>query len=134
VFREPNALRIPIEPREFGVSVAMVGDPSLFANAVFVLAAKADVPAEDLRRRFPAQLKIGPAEKIGNLVTLALAGIPVMPMPVAPRQLPYHAGYAYFELDQSDSMWRDLQTSGGVALFVGGVFPGLEMELWAIRA
>jgi type VI secretion system protein ImpJ len=31
-------------------------------------------------------------------------------------------------------MWRDLQTSGGVALFVGGVFPGLEMELWAIRA
>jgi type VI secretion system protein ImpJ len=134
VFREPNAIRIPIEPREFGVSVAMVSDPTLFSNAVFVLAAKADVPAEELRRRFPSQLKIGPAEKIGNLVTLALAGIPVMPMPVAPRQLPYHAGYAYFELDQSDPLWHDLQTSGGVALFAGGVFPGLEMEFWAIRA
>jgi len=133
-FREPNALRIPVEPREFGISVATVPDPALFTSAVFVLAAKADVPAEDLRRRFPAQIKVGPAEKIGNLVMLALAGVPVVAMPVAPRQIPYHAGYAYFELDQSDPLWRDLQTSGGVALHVAGVFPGLEMEFWAIRA
>ncbi len=134
VFREPNALRIPIEPREFGISVATVADPALFSTAVFVLAAKADVPAEDLRRRFPAQLKVGPAEKIGNLVTLALAGVPVVAMPVAPRQVPFHAGYAYFELDQSDPLWQDLETSGGVGLHVAGLFPGLEMEFWAIRA
>jgi len=134
VFREPNAVRIPIEPREFGISVATVADAALFSTAVFVLAAKADVPAEDLRRRFPNQLKIGPPEKIGNLVTLALAGVPVSAMPVAPRQIPFHAGYAYFELDQSDALWHDLTTSGGVALHVGGEFPGLAMEFWAIRA
>ena len=39
-------------------------DRTLYSTAVFMLAARADVPAEELRRRFPAQLKIGPVEKI----------------------------------------------------------------------
>ena len=132
--KEPNALRIPIEPREFGLSVATVPDAGLFSSAVFVLAAKADVPAEELRRRVPTQLKVGPVEKIRDLVMLALAGIPVTALPVAPRQLPYHAGHAYFELDQSHPLWNELKTSGGVALHVPSDFPGLAMEFWAIRA
>jgi len=99
-----------------------------------VLAARADVPAEDLRRRFPAQLKIGPVEKIRDLVTLQLPGVPVVALPVAPRQIPYHAGFAYFELDQSSELWNQLQTSGGVAVHVAGEFPGLSMEFWAIRS
>jgi type VI secretion system protein ImpJ len=132
-FRQPNVVRIPIEPREFGISVATVPDPALLSSARFVLAAKADVPAADLRQRFPAQLKVGPAEKISHLVMLALAGVPVTAMPVAPREIPYHAGCAYFELDQADPLWHDLKSSGGIALFVAGVFPSLEMEFWAIR-
>ena len=55
-------------------------------------------------------------------------------VPVAPRQIPYHAGFAYFELDQTDSLWEQLQNSGGIALHVAGEFPGLAMELWAIRS
>jgi len=62
-----------------------------------------------------------------------LPGVPVTPMPVAPRQIPFHAGFAYFELDQSHELWSQLQTSGGIALFVSGEFPGLALELWAIR-
>jgi type VI secretion system protein ImpJ len=54
-------------------------------------------------------------------------------VPVAPRQIPYHAGYVYFELDQSHELWGQLKTSGGIALHVSGEFPGLIMELWAIR-
>ena len=50
---------------------------SLYDEAVFMLAARADVPTEELRRRFPTQLKIGPVEKIRDLVTLAVAGVPV---------------------------------------------------------
>ena len=68
---------------------------------MFVLAARADVPAEELRRRFPAQLKIGPVEKIRELVKLQLPGVPVHAVPVAPRQIPFHAGFVYFELDQT---------------------------------
>ncbi|HTK29263.1 MAG TPA: type VI secretion system baseplate subunit TssK [Vicinamibacterales bacterium] len=129
-----SAIAIPIEPKRFGVSVAIVGDRSLYASAVFILAARADLPSEELRRRFPAQLKIGPAEKIADLVRLQLPGVPVHPIPVAPRQIPYHAGYAYFELDQTDDLWGQLKESGGIAMHVAGEFPGLALEFWAIRS
>jgi type VI secretion system protein ImpJ len=86
-----------------------------------------------LRKRFPAQSKIGPVEKITNLVNLQLPGVPVHSVPVAPRQIPYHAGFAYFELDQTNELWGQLKTSGGVAIYVAGEFPGLTMEFWAIR-
>ena len=48
-----------------------------------------------------------------------------MPVPVAPRQIPFHAGFAYFELDQTDAMWEQLKNSGGIGLHVAGEFPGL---------
>jgi type VI secretion system protein ImpJ len=128
-----SAIAIPIQPRKYGVSVALIADRSLYSTAVFVLAARADVPSEELRRRFPAQLKIGPVEKIGDLVKLGLAGVPVHAVPVAPRQIPFHAGFAYFELDQTDELWGELTTSGGIGIHVAGQFPGLALEFWAIR-
>jgi type VI secretion system protein ImpJ len=130
---EQAAIPIPIESKKFGISVAMVADRSLYGTAVFILAARADLPAEELRKRFPAQLKIGPVETIRDLVNLQLPGVPVHAVPVAPRQIPYHAGYVYFELDQSHELWGRLKTSGGVGLHIAGEFPGLAMEFWAIR-
>ncbi|HZM60043.1 MAG TPA: type VI secretion system baseplate subunit TssK [Vicinamibacterales bacterium] len=130
---EQRAIPIPIEEKKYGIRVATVADRSLYTSAVFVLAARADMPAEELRRRFPSQLKIAPVEKIRELVNLQLKGVPVQPMPVAPRQIPFHAGFVYFELDQTHDLWVQLRTSGGVALFVGGEFPGLALEFWAIR-
>jgi type VI secretion system protein ImpJ len=133
VVLEQHAVPIPLERRKYGIHVALVSDRSLYSNSVFVLAARADVPSEELRRRFPAQLKVGPVEKITDLVRLALPGVPVLALPVAPRQIPFHAGFAYFELDQNSDLWDQLKNSGGVALHVAGEFPGLAMEFWAIR-
>jgi len=127
------AIPIPLEPRKFGISVAIVPDKTLFSSAIFILAARADGPAEYVRQRFPTQVKIAPAEKIGDLVRQGLPGVPVVPVPVTPRQIPYHAGYAYFELDQTHELWDQLKNSGGVAIYVPGDFPGLAMEFWAIR-
>jgi type VI secretion system protein ImpJ len=134
VVLEQHAIAIPIESKKFGIHVAVVADRTLYTTAVFILAARADLPAEELRRRFPAQIKIGPVEKIRDLVNLQLPGVPVAPLPVAPRQIPFHAGYVYFELDQTNDLWDQLRTSGGVAMQVAGEFPGLAMEFWAIRS
>lgn len=134
VVMEQNAVPIPLVARKFGISVAAVADQSLFDGASFVLAARADIPSEELRRRFPSQLKIGPVEKIRDLVNLQLPGIGLQPMAVAPRQIPYHAGFAYFELDRNSDLWRTLKGSGGIAVHQSGDLPNLAMELWAIRA
>jgi type VI secretion system protein ImpJ len=130
---QPTAVALALEPRKFGLSVATVPDRSLYSSAVFVLAVRADLPAEEVRRRFPAQLKVGPVEKIRDLVNLALPGLPVAPVPVAPRQIPFHAGSVYFELDQAHELWKQLESSGGLGMHVAGDFPGLTLELWAIR-
>ncbi|UWR05519.1 type VI secretion system baseplate subunit TssK (plasmid) [Ruegeria conchae] len=130
---EQTAISIPLEPRKYGISVGVIADRKLIGNAGFVLAVNADIPAEDVRRHFAGQAKTGPVEEIRQLVNSALPGITLRPLPVAPRQIPYHSGVVYFELDAASPYWSKMTTSGGIAVHVSGQYPGLQMELWAIR-
>jgi type VI secretion system protein ImpJ len=130
---EQTAVPIPLQERRYGVHVAQIVDKTLLTTAAFILAVKADLEAERLRRFFPAQVKLGPVENIRELVNSALPGIGLRALPVAPRQIPYYVGKSYFELDRNSPHWKAMQTSGGLAIFPGAEFPGLEMELWAIR-
>jgi len=113
--------------------VAMLNDRSLIDNASFVLVVRADMPSETLRARFGQQSKIGPVEHIRDLVNLQLPGIGLLPLPVAPRQIPFHAGSTYYELDRGSEHWKQLANSGGFAFHVAGEFPGLSLAFWAIR-
>jgi type VI secretion system protein ImpJ len=130
---EQNAVPIPLQERRHGVHVGPITDRSILRAANFVLTVQADVPTETLRRLFPAQVKIGAVEHIRELVNVALPGIAVRPLPVAPRQIPFYAGASYFELDRASPHWQQMQNSGGFALHVSGEFPNLRLELWAIR-
>lgn len=130
---EQAAIAIPLQERRYGVRVATINDRTLLQNTGFVLAVRADMAAETLRRNLPNQIKVGPVERIAELVNVALPGIPVRPLPVLPRQLPYRSGTVYFELDTSAPMWKQLETSGAIALHLAGEFPGLELEMWALK-
>jgi type VI secretion system protein ImpJ len=133
VVLEQSAVPIELAERRHGVRVGMINDRSLLKDAGFVLAVRAEMPAEEIRRKLPAQIKVGPVERIAELVNVALPGIPVRPLPVLPRQLPYRAGTVYFELDTQNPIWHQLGTSGAIALHLAGEFPNIEMELWALR-
>jgi type VI secretion system protein ImpJ len=130
---EQTAVAIPLQERRHGVRVGPLTDRSILRAASFVLSVQADMPAEQLRRLFPAQVKIGAAEHIRELVNVAMPGISVRPLPVAPRQIPFYAGAVYFELDRGSPHWAHMQNSGGFAIHVSGDFPNLRLELWAIR-
>jgi type VI secretion system protein ImpJ len=130
---ELNAISIPIEERRYGVRVAVVPNRELLKNASFVLAANAQMPTEVLRQRFPNQVTVGPGEKISELVATHMPGIYLRPLPVAPRQIPFHSGYSYFELDRSSDFWKQMENSAGFAFHIGGEFPGLALEFWAVR-
>ncbi|PWV64790.1 type VI secretion system baseplate subunit TssK [Plasticicumulans acidivorans] len=131
---EQTAIPIPLQERGYGVHVGVLADRNLLGKASFVLAVHADVPNDILRARFPTQVKIGAVENIRDLVNRQLPGIALNPLPVAPRQIPYHAGVTYFELDPASELWKTLAASGGFAFHVAGQFPGLEMSFWAIRS
>lgn len=130
---EQTAVPIPLQERRYGIRVGVITDRTLLASAVFVLGVKAQVAPEAIRTHFPNHAKIGAVERIRDLVNAALPGIGLRPLPVAPRQIPYHAGTTYFELDRSSTYWRELAQSGGIAIHVAGDFPELEIECWAIR-
>ncbi len=133
VVLKQNAVQIPLEKKRFNISVGVVADRSLFDDAAFILAARADVAAESIRRDFPAQVTLASVEKIAKLVNEHIPGIPLQPLSVAPRQIPFHAGFTYFELDRGSALFRELKAGGGIAMHVPDSFPGLGMEMWAIR-
>jgi len=133
VVLEQNAVPIPLEKKRFNITVGVVHERALYDTAAFILAARADMPAEAFRRGFPPQVTIASVEDIAKLVNEHLPGVALQALSVAPRQIPYHAGYTYFELDRASPRFRELQSGGGIAIHVPDSFPGLSMELWAVR-
>ena len=130
---EQRAIQLPLHERRYGVYVSPIGDRKLLDEAMFVLAVSADLPADRIHHQLPRQLKIGAAEYIRDIVNSALPGVKLRVLPVAPRQIPYHAGSCYFELEKVGEHWKALTKSGGFAFHVGGDFPNLSMEFWAIK-
>ncbi|MDY7532748.1 type VI secretion system baseplate subunit TssK [Pseudomonas sp. Bout1] len=130
---EQHAVELVLQPRQYGVLVCPVSDLNLLGSATFVLAASAHCDSEELRHRLPAHLKVGPVERIRELVNLHLAGIKIKPLPVAPRQIPFHAAKTYFLLELGARDIEQLKHSGGFAFHVSGEFAELELKFWAIR-
>jgi type VI secretion system protein ImpJ len=131
---EQTAIQIPLQERRHGVTVGPIQDRTLLSGTSIVLVVKAEMPGEALRRLFPSAAKVGAVEHIRELVNVALPGIALRPLPVAPRQMPFIPGAQYFELDRNAPHWQQMQNSGGFAIHVSGDFPNLALELWAIRA
>ncbi|WP_409279577.1 type VI secretion system baseplate subunit TssK [Pseudomonas defluvii] len=130
---EQHAIELELQVRQYGVLVSPLNDPTLLDSASFVLAASAHCDSDELRQRLPAHLKVGAVEQIRQLVNLHLPGIKVRPLPVAPRQIPFHANKSYFILELSVEERSQLESSGGFAFHVSGEFAELELAFWAIR-
>ncbi|MGY3901899.1 type VI secretion system baseplate subunit TssK [Aeromonas lusitana] len=130
----PRAVSIQLRKHQYGVMVAVVGESELMQSADFVLAVRARMPQEQLRKQLLQQTKVASSDKIRELISLQLPGIPLLPLPVAPRQLPYHAGYSYFQLDRQSPAWQMLAVGNTLAFHIAGDFPELDMQLWAIRS
>jgi type VI secretion system protein ImpJ len=130
----PGVTEIPLQEMRFGVRRGTLTDRTVLTGAAFYLVVRANVPGEALRRLFPAQVKIGAIEQIRELVNAAVSGINVRPLPVAPRQLPFLPDANYFELDRGSPHWAQMQNSAAFGIHVSSEFPGLKMELWAVRA
>ncbi|AJE36729.1 MULTISPECIES: type VI secretion system baseplate subunit TssK [Aeromonas] len=130
----PRAVSIQLRKHQYGIMVAMVNESELMTSADFVLAVRARMPQEQLRKQLLQQTKVASSDKIRELISLQLPGIPLLPLPVAPRQLPYHAGYSYFQLDRQSPAWQMLAVGNTLAFHIAGDFPELDMQLWAIRS
>ncbi|MDC9596162.1 type VI secretion system baseplate subunit TssK [Xenorhabdus anantnagensis] len=133
IILEEHAIQLPLTEYSHGLNIATLPNANMVHMFSFVLAVHADVANEMLTSNFPAQMKIAPVGRIRELVQLQLPGIPLRTMPSVPRQIPWHSGYTYFELEKEGDLWKQMEKSSGFALHLAGEFPGLNIEFWAVR-
>jgi type VI secretion system protein ImpJ len=130
----PGVTEIKLADLKYGYRRGTLTDRTVLQNAAFYLVVQASMQGEVLRRMFPAQVKIGPIEQIRELVTTAVSGIAIRPLPVAPRQLPFLPDANYFELDRGSPYWAQMRNSAAFGIHVSSEFPNLQMQLWAVQA
>jgi len=128
-----SAQRIELQDRAHGIQLAVVNPDELQRFAAVVLAVSAQIPAEILQQQFAAQTKVGPSERLPELLRSHLPGVVLQALPVPPRQIPFHAGYVYYQLTQTGPLWEQIAKFGGLAMHIAGDFPDLRLELWGIR-
>lgn len=128
-----SAQRIDFEQRPHGVKLATIDPITLQSFGSMVLAVAADMPSEELVQKFSAQSKVGPSDQLPEMIRSHLPGVALSALPVPPRQIPFNAGFVYYELGNSSPLWEEIRTHGGIAMHVAGEFPGLRVELWGVR-
>lgn len=128
----PTAIEIRLEERRSGIRTASI-DQTLLAEADLVFAVTGAMEAEALGRAFRHQAKAGPAERVRELVTLALPGVPLRPLPMVPKEVPPDRRALYFQLDRAGELGEEIGRSGSLGIFVPGNLPGFGLRLWAIR-
>ena len=128
-----SAQNIALHDRANGVRVASMDPSELQGFSSLVFAVAAHVPPDQLASQFPERCKVGPSDRLPELIRSHLPGIALQPLPVPPRQIPFNAGFVYFQIDQRGPLWEHLLKHGGLALHMGSEFPGMRMELWGVR-
>ena len=128
-----SAQSIVLNVKSHGLYQASLDPAEIRSYSHIVLAVSADMPADQLAQQFAAHAKLAPSDRLPELVRLHLPGVALRVLPVPPRQIPFNAGYVYFQLEPQGAHWEHLQTHGGIGLHVGKSFPGLRMELWGVR-
>ena len=128
-----NSIKLGVEQRKYGISVARIEDKSLVDSGDFVLAVTADIPMEKLKKLLLSNLKMGTIETIRDLVNYHLAGFKLKPLPAAPRQIPYRVNHIYFSIELTADDRQKMKNSGGIAFHLAGEIEGIGYGLWAIR-
>lgn len=131
---DQHAVQIPLMQKQAGVHLGQITDRTLLVNAHFYLTVHAAAPEELVQRQFPSTVKIGPVEKLRDLVNLNLPGVRLKHVQQAHAALPYYADHLYFQLEtRTDPLWKMLDQTGHIAIHYAGDLPELRLELWAVR-
>lgn len=100
---------------------------------LFLAVAAERIALEDIQKRFPSIAKVGPNTKMPQLIQSNLPGIPLRYEPTPPSQIRVLQGHVYFEIDRRSKEWDEITQAPALGLFVSDAWPGLKIELWAVK-
>ena len=130
---ERSAVQMPLEAAGPGAYISKIVDHNLYKTGYFYLAVAAAAPVEEIRGLFPQVAKLGPVQRMRQIVDSALPGVPLRHTPTPPPQLRVLPGFVYFELDRGVPDWAEFQSAPALGLHVAGDWPQLKLELWCVK-
>lgn len=128
-----GAQPIALTEQGHGVRTAALLPSELASYSSLVLAVHAQMPPDVLQQQFSSSTKISHPQRLPELVRSHLPGLTLAPLPVPPRQIPFNAGFIYYELSRTGPFWEQIARQGGLAMHIAGHFPELKLELWGVR-
>jgi type VI secretion system protein ImpJ len=127
-----RAIRLEIIQRTQNAFVSPIRDRSLFRNATFVLEVAAQRQLIEIQNEFPHLFKVGPNNKMNEIVNANLPGIPLVHLPTPPPYIRAMADHVYFYLDRKSLLWPEFSVATYIGMHFAGDWPELELWLWAV--
>ena len=124
---------IPVKHIKGGIYTASVKDRHLFDTSRFILAVKANVTPDELHRKFPRNSTISSKNKLRDLVEAQSRGIELKSLLTVPNSIPMYENNIYFEMRQDSSLWKEIATTGDIAMHIAGSYSDLSMQVWTIQ-
>ncbi|MHA3200141.1 type VI secretion system baseplate subunit TssK, partial [Yersinia pseudotuberculosis] len=87
-------------------------------GADFYLSVRSSLPAAQLQTQFPQLCKAGAPDEVGNVVNVALSGIPLRPLSHVPAAIPLRLENQYFSLDLSHPAATQMMETGACVFYV----------------
>ncbi|WP_436883184.1 type VI secretion system baseplate subunit TssK [Enterobacter asburiae] len=107
-------------------------DIRLREEADFWLSVRSDIPLWQLAEQFPGMCKAGSPDDVRTISSLALAGIPLMPVSRVPAALPVRLENQYFAMDMDNPAARAMLEQGVCLFYVPALLGAVELELFAV--
>lgn len=111
---------------------ASVRDMRLREEADFYLSVRSDMPSWQVAERFPALCKAGAPQRVNEISSAALNGIPLIALSRIPAALPVRLENHYFALDMGSDAAREMLDQGVCVFYVPSLLGDLHLELFAV--
>ena len=128
-----RAIRLEIIERAPNAFISPIRDRSLFRNASFVLEVSAHRPLTEIQSQFPNLFKLGPNNRMNEIVLANLPGVSLIHLPTPPGQIRAITDHVYFFLDKKSPLWPEFSVAASIGMHFSGDWPELQLELWAVQ-
>ncbi|MBB6117835.1 type VI secretion system protein ImpJ [Rahnella inusitata] len=111
---------------------AALHDPRLREEVDFYLSVRSTLSSAQLQTQFPQLCKVGAPDDVGNVVNVALSGIPLRPLSHVPAAIPLRLENQYFSLDLNHPAAKQMIEAGTCVFYVPGTLGDIQLELYAV--
>lgn len=134
VIAPQNVISIPLEKRSENIYVGNIQDDSLLASGKFFLAIGCgDMSQADIIKYVPIKFKVSSADIILEIINSAMPGIQIRHIPIPPSSLPIKIGYEYFSIESSSDLWKRINESKSLAIYIPKDLVAVELKLIVIK-